>query len=846
MSGKVATTVRTALRALRRQPGFSLLAVLTLAVGIGPTTAVYAVFRQVLLRELPVPNPQQLVLLQEHSAFETGSLHTHGGPAEDYFAYPAYLAFRRAQPALAAIAADPTTLVTKTIAERVNANLVTGNYFSVLDVRPVLGRLLNEDDNRIHAGRAVAVLSESYWRRSFSASPSVLGSVVRLNGAPFVVVGVAAYSSLMDANLTQVFVPIAEHSVLSVGRADTLDDPLYRFVAIVGRNSSGKSRQALEAKLNSVWWNWRRDVLHAHAGDIGDAHGWMQTHLSAVDGSRGISILSEDFGAPVLALQAMTALVLLVACSNLASLLLARGTRRRGELAVRLALGSGRSKIITATVAEAMLLGLGGAVFGLPLGWLSLRLLSYAVSTESSIGAVLQAAWQWPVAGFAIVAALVTSILFSAGPALAAARVRPAEVLRHSGGPAGSAGARMQRILASGSIALSLLLLAGAVLLGWNLYRQSTVQFGFGTQHILSFSVNESATGATPVRTDQVYSAILAGAQARPGVNAAAYAEAGLLTGDDWDANITVEGRKNLRTDPDVQKNYVTDAFFSLFNIPIVHGRDFASEDAPNGEQVAVVNQAFVRKFFAGNAAQAVGGHFGFGYHGSKMRFPLRIIGVVPSFYAQAPDAPIAPASAYMLYRQSYAANSAADASTNTNYPATFYMRTVGDPRLLAADMRALVHRVDPQLPMTHLLTMQQQVSEDIADIRLMALLSFGLGGLAVLLAAVGLYGVLAYQIATRTREIGVRMAVGASRANVALLVFKDVCRLTFFGVGAGTLIAFGAAHLLHAEIADLQQAPVWLYSLAGLLLLTAALMAAILPAQRASHVEPMEALRTE
>jgi putative ABC transport system permease protein len=839
-------TWKSAWRGLRRQPGFALLAVLTLAVGIGPTTAVYAVFRQVLLRELPVPNPQQLVLLQEHSAYETGSLHAHGGPEKDYFAYPAYLAFRGAEPALAAIAADPTTLVTKTIAERVNANLVTGNYFSVLGVRPVLGRVLTEDDNRIHAGHAVVVLSESYWRQAFGASTSVLGSVVQLNGTPFVVVGVAGHSSLMDERATQVFVPIAEHLALSVGRSDSLDDPLYRFVAIVGRRSAGMSREALEAKLNTVWWNWRRDVLHARAHEIGNARGWMQTHLSATNGSRGISELAEDFGAPVLALQAMTALVLLVACSNLASLLLARGTRRRGELAVRLALGSGRSKIVTATVAEAMLLGLGGAALGLPLGWLTLRLLSYAVATDSSIGVVLQTAWQWPVAGFALAAAVVTSVLFSAGPALAATRVRPAEVLRHGGGVAGSAGARMQRVLASGSIALGLVLLAGAVFLGWNLYRQSTVQFGFRTEHILSFSVNESSTGAKPARTDQVYSAILAGAQARPDVQEAAYAESGLLTGDDWTANITVEGRKNQRQDPDVQENYVTDTFFSLFDIPLVRGRDFSPADAPTGEQVAIVNQAYVRKFFNGNDTLAVGGHFGFGDNGSKMHFPFRIVGVVPSFYAQAPDAPIAPASAYMLYRQSYAANSSADASTSTNYPATFYLRTAGDPSLLAADMRALVRRVDPRLPIRDVLTMQQQVSEDIADIRLMALLSFGLGGLAVLLAVVGLYGVLAYQIATRTREIGVRIAVGASRTNVALLVFKSVCRLTVFGVGAGTLIAAGAAHLLHAQIAGLQQAPIWLYLMAGFLLFAAALLAAVIPAQRAARVEPMQALRTE
>jgi putative ABC transport system permease protein len=813
-------TLKTAWRGLRRQPGFVLLAVLTLAVGIGPTTAVYAVFRQVLLRELPVPEPQQLVLLQEHSGYETGSLHTHGGPSEEYFAYPALLALQKADPNLAAVAADPTTLVTSKLAERVRVNLVTGNYFSVLGVQPRLGRVLNESDNRVHAGRAVVVLSESYWRRAFNADPHVLGSVVQLNGDPFVIVGVAAHGSLMDARPAQIFVPVAAHALLSIGDATILDDPLYRFIAIIGRDASGAGRPALAARLNTAWWNWRRDVLHTNAHSIGDAKGWMRTQLQVADGSRGISLLAEDYGAPILALQAMTALVLLVACFNLANLLLARGASRRGVLALRLALGAGRTQILTATVTEGLLLGLGGVAVGLPLGWCCLRLLSYSVASDSEIGLVLQSAWQWPVVLFGVAAAVLTGVLFSAWPALAALRVRPAEVLRSTSGAAGSATTRAQRLLVVGSISLSLLLLAGAVLLGWNLYRQSTVQLGFRTEKVLTFSVDESSTGATPTRIGQVYSAILAGAQAR---------------------------RRNEKADPDVQKDYVSEAFFSLLDIPVVRGRDFSAADEPGGEQVAIVNQEFVKKFFGGANQRAIEGHFGFGDDGARTKFPFRIVGVVPAFHAQSPSDPVAPASVYMLYRQSLAAAAAsAKASAGMSYPATFYVRTVGDPVQVAADMRALVHRIDPQLPVRDMLTMRQRVSEDIADIRLMALLSFGLGGLAVLLAAVGLYGVLAYQIATRTREIGLRMAVGASRVDIAMLVLRNMTRLTVWGVGAGALLAWAAARLLRAQTASLVQAPAWLYAAAGAILFAAGLLAAVVPAHRAARVEPMEALRTE
>jgi putative ABC transport system permease protein len=839
--------IKTAWRRLRRQPGFALLSVLTLAIGIGPVTAVYAVFQQVLRHQLAVPHPQQLVLLHEHSTYETGSLDYNGGGAPDeYFLYPAFLALQHADPSLAAVTLEPTTLVTNTIAERVNADLVSGNYFAVLGVQPVLGRLLHEDDNRLHAGAPVAVLSELYWKRAFAGDRSIVGRSVQLNGHPFLIVGVVAQSGIMDATRAQLFVPFAMHTALSVGNANTLDDPLYSFLSIVGRVGDGQSRSALNAQLNTVWWNWRREVLHTQAHSIGDKRGWMQTHLEVGDGSRGISELAEQYGTAVLALQAMTALVLLVACSNLANLLLARGARRRGELAVRVAMGASRFRTVTETVAEGCLLAAGGVILGMPIAWIGLKLLAYFVSSSSDIGSVLQASWQWPVAVFAIAAALATSILFTAAPALAASRIQPAEVLRYSVGIAGNSAARLQRLLAAASIALSLLLLAGAVLLGWNLYKQSTVAYGFRIAHILTFRLDESALGSSPARINQVYTAILAQVQARPGVVRAAYAQNGLLTNGSHSSNITIEGRKNQKTDPDLERNYVTAGFLPLLDIPILRGRDFSPADEPAGQQVAIVNRAFVQKFFAGDATAALAGHFGFGNDGVKTQFPLQIIGVVPDLYARSPSAPISSAAAYLLYPQAFAAHGQPNSPTVRNYPAVFYIRTFGDPALLSADMRALVHRVDPQLPVDELSTFSQVVSDDIADTRLMALLSFALGGLAVLLAAVGLYSVLAYQVATRTREIGVRMAIGASRANVLLLIFQSVCRLTTLGVATGAIIVFAAAHLLHAEIAGLQQAPGWLYALACLLLFVAALLAAVIPAQRAAGIDPIHALRME
>ncbi len=837
----VTQSVRIALRNLRAQPGFALLAVLTLALGLGPTTAVYAVFRQVLLREMNVPNPAGLILLQEHSVYETGGLHTRGGPDDDYFAYPSLLALRTVDPQLAAVAPASTTVVMPGTAERVNAQLVTGNYFSVLGLRPVLGRLLDENDDKPHNGQPVAVLSESYWRSSFGGNPAVLNRVIRLNGNPFEIVGVVAHTGILDGRQASLYVPLAMHSALSVAKPNALEDTLSRFLILIGRTPAGATRQSLAAPLNAAWYNWRRDVLHARTGSIGDKHGWLQTRLTVADGARGVSVLADDLGTPVYALQAMTAMVLLIACANLANLLLARAAKRRGELAVRVALGSGHAQLVTAVVTESLLLSCGGVLLGLPLSWLSLRLLSGTVPLHSSAGMALLAPWQWPVLLFGAGLAVLTSLLFSAVPAFSAAGVHPSEVLRRHTGVVGSSAARLQDLLVAGAVAFSLLLLVASVFLGWNLYRQVTVNLGLRTDNILTFRIDESAVGSSRAKVDQVYTQILNGSQAHGGVVSAAYAEDGLLGGSHSFSNLSIAGRRDLTSDPEVIDDYVSPDYLQVFDIPVLAGRDFAETDRAGTEQVAIINQAFVHAYYADNPAQAIGSHFGFG-DSTGMAYPIRIIGIVPSVYAESPSEKTHTPLVYLPYSQSYAAHP----SPTAQFAATFYVHTLGDPGAVAADIRALVRRADPALPLTDVIPFRKQISNDVADIRLMALLSFALGALASLLAAIGLYSVLAFQVATRTREIGLRMAVGASRGRVARLLLGSMLRLALSGTAAGAVLALFAAHLLQAQIADLQPAPPLLYAAACALLLVSALLAALLPTLRAARVEPMQALRTE
>lgn len=832
--------LRYTLRRLRKQPSFAALAVLILAIGIGPTTAVYAVFRQVLLQQLPVHQAGQLVLLQEHSAYETGSLSSWGGGPDNYFAYPALPALRRVLPALAAGAISPATLVTKEAADRVTTMLVTGNYFDVMQQRPVLGRLIQPSDDTLHAGNPVIVLSESYWRSHLGADPSVLNRSVSLNGKPFTIVGIAAHTGIMDAQPADLFLPLSMHLALSIGDATTLDDPLSRFLFFVGRLQDGQTRASVAPGLNSAWYNWRRNVLHERSHNITDAKGWMETHLTVAAGAHGLSLLQLQLGTPIIALQVMTLLVLLVACTNLANLLLARAASRRGEMAVRLALGSDRKTLVLSTVTDALVIGLTGTAAGLVLGWFCLRLLAHTLAADSTTGMVLQAPWHWTVVSFAVAAGLLTSVLFSTAPALAASRIHPGESLRQQAETARGSHV-FQNTLASSAIAFSLILIIASVLLGWNLYQQSTAHLGFDTDHVLGFRLDESGLGTSPAAASQIYQDVAASISAQPSDRDATYAIDGLLSGRGSGSNLSIEGRPDKNADPEVNHDFVGPAFLRTLRIPLLAGRDFSQQDQNSQGNVAIVNEAFVRTFFHGDASKAIGAHFGFGEH-THMAYENRIIGIIPTIYQGDLSHPPSTPLLYMPFHQAFANHGFA----NSAPPATFYIRTSGDPSVLAQNVRAIVHRIDPRLPVLEMQTMQQQVAADIADTRLLFTLSVTLGAIAALLAAVGLYGVLAYQVARRTREIGIRLAVGATRAHVTVLVLLQTLRLAALGLASGALLAFLASRALHAQSQALSPAPTWLYCAASFLLLFAALVAGIVPALRAAHVDPMEALRTE
>ena len=491
--------LRYALRQLRKTPGVSSAAIVILALGIGVNTAIFALFYQVLLRTLPVRKPGELVLLMEFSKYETGHLDLWGGDAEMSFAYPAYQALRdgnRSLQGLAVSTVAPATIVSAHSTDKSLAQHVTGNYFTLLGVQPVLGRLLIPDDDISNVGRDVAVLSESYWQSHFGGDRSMLNQQIEINGSPFTIVGVVRHEGLMDAARPAVFLPINFQWGSTPSRQDFLD-PLHRWLNIIGRLQPNVTREQAEAQLNTIWWNWRQDVLRDKKDNILDKTGWLEIRLCLVDGARGIPLLQGSLGKILAVLETLAFLVLIIACANVACLLLAKAVARSRELAMHIALGGSRMRLLQKVASEGLLLGLIGACLGLLLGSLTLKLLVGIVPSTSTFprGAVT-AQLGWSTIMICAIGGIVTCIAFSIAPAILSSRVNLLNAIRTQGESAGGSAAILRNVLVGGEIALSLVSLSGAVVFGWSLHQLRKVDSGYDTsRHMLTFRVDASMLG---------------------------------------------------------------------------------------------------------------------------------------------------------------------------------------------------------------------------------------------------------------------------------------------------------------------------------------------------------------
>jgi predicted permease len=822
--------VRHALRGLRKNPAFTLVVVVTLGLGIGANAAIFSLMDQVLFRALPVHDPGRLVLLDGPGPFRGRTVNNLT------FSHPMYVDFRDRTETFSGVLARfqmSMTVAWKGQAERGDGDLVSGNYFDVLGVKPALGRLFTPSDDTTPGAHPVAVISHGYWQRRFGGDPSIVNQPISVNGHPFTIVGVAGpgFNGIQVGIRSDVMVPLMMKAAMTP-TWDGLDDRRSRWVNVMARLKPGITAEQAEVQMNVVYRQANeQEVLGLENTSESFRKRFLEKHLEVMPGGRGLSDLRRQFSVALIVLMSMVGVVLLIACANIANLLLARATSRQKEFAVRLALGAGRGRIVRQQLVESVLLALGGAVVGLTLArWTGTVLI--AALPGSGAAQTLTASPDLRVVAFTLAVALLTALVFGIVPALQATRPAVTSSLKEEAGSVAGGGrqARVRRALVVCQVAMSMLLLAGAGLFARSLHNLRSIDPGFRTEGLISFSVDSSLSGYDQNRSLALYDRLQRELAAVPGVRNVSMSEIGALTGSEWGMSIRVDGYQQKEGE-DLNPNFdgVGPQYFSTMSIPLVRGREFTERDVKGAPRVAIINETMAKYFFGDT--DPIGRRFGFGRDPATA---IEIVGVVKDVRSLAlRDTPRR--YAYIPYMQD-------DSLTQL----TFYVRAAGGDGQAFDAVRQTVRRLDANLPVFDVKSMETQVAESLFVERMVAALSVAFGGLATLLAAIGLYGVMSYAVARRTREIGIRMALGAEPRGVLWLVLREVALLSAFGVMAGLLTAFFAARRVESQLFGLApNDPVTLAS-AVALLLTVALVAGLVPARRATRIDPLLALRTE
>jgi predicted permease len=829
--------VRYGLRMLAKNPGFTLIAVLTLALGIGANTAIFSLLNQVLLRRLPVQNPAELVVLKS-----PGPKHGHvwsDGDDSEIFSYPLYKGLAKNTAVFDGMIARysfSASIASHGQTGRGSGELVTGNYFEVLGVRPVLGRMLSPADDDVQGAHPVLVLTHSYWMREFGGDAGVLNQPILVNNTEMTIVGVAqsGFSGLQVGQVPDIFVPMTMKAAMTPIR-NGLDDWNDSFLAVLARRKPGVSLEQAQAGINVEYpglLEQQAATLHLRA-DGKDRKEFLSKKIVLSPGAQGRTTAQRDAGPALMALFAMVALVLLIACTNVANLLLAKAAARQREFAIRSALGATPGRMMRQLLVESFLCAAGGGVLGLILGVWLMNILTQAVVSEAGVQGIA-ASVDGSILGFATGATAVSALLFGLIPAWRATRTGVSQMMKDQGSTtsAGPGHVRFRKFLVAGQVAFTLLLLTGGALFSrtlWNLRKQN---LGLSTENLITFSISPQLSGYNDARTVALVDLLREKLGALPGVLGVGSSQIPVLTGTDMGTNITVEGRQNLDSD-DRHVNYdaLSPNYFSTMRIPLLAGREFSAGDTANNTKVAIINEAMAKEFFP--QRNPIGVHIAMGA-GNDTKPNIEIVGVVKDAkesHVRDPDRPYF----YQPYPQfgKLAAMS-------------FYLRSQQDPLLIANSLRETVRGVDGNLPVYELKTVQRVVDEDLFAERVIAGLSAAFGGLAALLAALGIYGVLAYLVVQRTREIGIRVALGAAAGHVRGLVFKEVGWMVLAGALVGLPMSYGLARLSETLLYGVHAGdfPVYAASLGVICLV--AFVACYVPSRRATRIDPIVALRYE
>ena len=831
-----------ALRGLRRSPLFATVAILSLALGIGANSAIFTLMDQVLLRKLPVSHPEELVMLYQQGQ------HMGSNMGSRMHSYPLYQDLKkRAEPFSdvicrrlfdASVSIDNQT-------ERIEAEMVSGNFFNMLGVNAAAGRVFNSaEDDQVYQGHPVVVLSHAYWMSRFAGDRNVIGRKILVNNYPMTVVGVsqAGFAGVDPTRSPQMRVPILMKELMVPEWSwFKMDNRRARWVQVFARLKPGQTVESAQAPVQTLFTQVRQYEMTLPAAKEWSAYArgeFLKGRMLVTKADLGYSPLRNDFSTALVVLMCMVGLVLLIACANVANLLIARAFARQKEIAVRLSLGSSRGRLVGQLLVESLVLSIFGGLLGLVVAYGLTRALLSLVPQQGQ--PLLIAAHPDPrILGFTVALTLLTGLVFGLLPALRASRPDPWTSLKGTmGSIAGSGGSLfLRKGLVTAQVALSFLLLFGAGLFVKSLQNLKTTETGVVLENLVSFQLAPALSGYDNERAQVFYTTLLERLRAVPGVTTAGLASVPILAGDEWDSSMAVEGHKAADgEDMQAFMNAVSPGYFATMKTPLIAGRDFRDGDARNIElndspdvrYVAIVNRKFAEHYFKGTSA--VGKRLGFG-GGPKARLNIDIVGVVADALYEGPREGVR--------RQVFIPNWGKNSTV-------FYVRTQSSSADIFNTIRNEVRQLDAGIPVYAIKTVEGQLDETLLTDRLIAMLSAGFGAIATLLASIGLYGVMAFVVARRRKELGIRLALGAEPGSVMLLVMREVLLLLAIGLAVGIPSAIGLGRYVSAQLYGIQAADPAIAVWTVVLLTVVSVAAGLIPAKRASRIDPILALRTE
>ena len=826
--------LRLAVRGLVKTPGFTTVALLSLGLGIGANTAIFSLMRAAMLRPLPVARPGELVLFGNGTS--RGLTYSLPSGRTRLFSYPFYREMSSRADVFSGVAVvnsnryEPRVSVAGGAPEKVELEMVSGSYFSVLGTGPMVGRVLMESDDQADDAAPIAVISYAYFQRRLQGNQAAIGKVIRIGKTDYTIVGVArpGFTGITVGSPAELWVPLSMEKEIAPER-NGRHDKFFQSLFLFGRLKPGVTMERAQGVVNGLF----QQILHAEYVDNPPSKKQLNSiqhaEINLTSLANGISPLSFEFGLPLKILMGIVGLVLLIACANLANMLLARGVARAREVAVRMALGASRGRIVTQLVTESALLALTGACLGVALAWLVTPVMLH-MATPGPTPMPLDVRPDMTVLGFTLVVAVLTAMLSGVAPALRATKLELTPTLKEGRGLSAPTRGIAARGMIAGQIALSILLLTVAGLFLRSLMKLNSVEMGFDPKQVLLFGIDGSAANLPAEVQTPTELRIEEGVQAIPGVMSASFAMQTYHQGS-WTDRALFQGTTRTPENGDeVVFNIAGTEFFKTMGIPLVAGRGFTTQDVKGAPKIAVINETMQRLFFP--TGSAIGRHFGFGDDPAKSG-EIEVVGVVKDAKQFSPgDPPMM--GAYFPMAQS------------PGFYGSLVVRYAGDPESVVASVRKVVAGVNSNIAVDSATTMEAQVAGSVATATLVAQLSVFFGLLAVGLACIGIYGLMAYSVARRTNEIGIRLALGARTGRVLWMVLRESLVLLAIGVAAGVPVALASTGVLRTLLYQLSPTDAGTLAGAAVAVGLMTVLAAWLPARRAAKVDPMVALRCE